>query len=465
MRAKSDKVRRRTELSDADPSTSAPKHDAFAALRQRNFQLYALSRIFATLGNQMLQAILAWQIYDITGSPLSLGFLGLARFFPALALSMFGGTVADTYDRRKIMLISMMAPLSCALTLAIATSGGWVTQTLIYGLVVVIGLGSAFEAPARTALLPALVKPETFGNAVTVANVFQKLGSVSGPTLAGVIIATLGITTAYGTYCGAILFSAVPLLVLRYRPVDTNRRRVSLTAMKEGVGFVKKNQVLLGAMSLDMFAVIFGGAQALLPVYAKDILHGGATAFGLLTASLQIGAFLMSFVLVAMPPVRRTGRALIYTVVVFGLGTMAFGLSRDLYVSLLLYGLIGAADQISVVMRQTTIQLATPDELRGRVSSVQQVFVQASSQIGAIESGFVAAIATATFAVVSGGAGAIAVAILIGWRMPLLFHHEVNAQHAAITVTSSNAAAAHAPGDTPPKDGLSEQSASAAGGS
>ena len=231
-----------------------------------------------------------------------------------------------------------------------------------------------------------------------------------------------------------MVISVLPLLILNYKRSEMKRQPLSIKAMKEGIVFVKGKQVLLGAMSLDMFAVIFGGAQALLPVYATEILDGGATTFGLLTASIQVGAFAMSFILVALPPVRRTGRALVYTVMIFGLATIAFGLSRDLYVSLVLYGLIGAADQISVVMRQTTIQMATPDELRGRVSSVHQVFVQASSQIGAIESGFVAALTTATFAVVSGGAGAIVIAALIGWRMPLLFRHEVNAQHASITV-------------------------------
>jgi MFS family permease len=396
----------------------------------------------------MLQAILAWQIYEITGSPLSLGFLGLARFFPALALSMVGGMVADTYDRRKIMLISQMAPLACALVLAMATSEGWVSAFLIYGLVVIIGLASAFEAPARTAFLPAIVRPETFANAVTVNNIFQKLGSVSGPALAGLIIATLSITAAYGTYCAAMIISVAPLLILRYQAAAGRPQRMSIQAMKEGIIFVKKNQVLWGAMSLDMFAVIFGGAQALLPIYATDILKGGATAFGLLTASLQAGAFLMSFLLVALPPVRRTGRALVYTVIVFGLATVAFGLSRDLYISLLLYGLIGAADQVSVVMRQTTIQLATPDELRGRVSSVHQVFVQASTQIGAIESGFVAAVTTATFAVVSGGLGAVVVAVLIGWRLPLLYRHEVNPQHRTITTPASAPVGAGPPPDT-----------------
>jgi MFS family permease len=412
-------------LTEPDLEPETKRHDPLAALRQRNFQLYSGSRIFSTLAQQMLQAVLAWQIYDITHSPLSIGFLGLARFFPALGMSVVGGTVADTYDRRKVMLLAQTVPLACAVVLGLSTSGGWVTEALIYGLVVLIGLASAFEAPARTAFLPAIVTPETFANAVTVNNIFQKIGSVSGPTLAGALIAGVGITSVYVAFVACISVSVVPLLILRYERAPSSGNRLNPKAIKEGVAFVTKNQVLLGAMSLDMFAVIFGGAAALLPIYATDILKGGPTAFGLLTSSLQVGAFLMSFVLVAIPPVRRTGRALVYTVIAFGLFTVIFGLSRNLYLSLFFYGLIGAADQISVVMRQTTIQMATPDELRGRVSSVHQVFVQASSQIGGMESAFVAALTTATFAVVSGGAAAAAVAIAIGWRMPLLYQHEI----------------------------------------
>jgi len=403
------------------------KHDPFAALRQRNFLLYSGSRIFSTLGQSLLQAVMAWQIYELTGSALSLGLLGLARFFPALSASLVGGAVADTYDRRKVMLGAQVVPLACGVVLAVATAGGWVSPGLIYGLVVLFGLASAFEAPARTAFLPSIVSPETFANAVTVNNIFQKLGQVSGPTLAGLLIAGIGITVAYSTYVGAILIAAVPIFLLRYEQAAAGRQKVSLKAMKEGIAFVRERQVLLGAMSLDMFAVIFGGAQALLPIYATDILNAGPKGFGLLSSSMQVGAFAMSFVLVFRPPVRRTGRALVFTVIAYGLLTIAFGLSRDLIASLVLYGLIGAADQVSVVMRQTTIQMATPNELRGRVSSVHQVFVQASGQIGAMESGFVAALSSATFSVVSGGAGAALVACVIGWRMPRLYRYEVSA--------------------------------------
>ncbi|HLF78105.1 MAG TPA: MFS transporter [Dehalococcoidia bacterium] len=442
-----------------EPDLETPeKHDPLAALRQRNFQLYSGSRIFSTLAQQMLQAVLAWQIYDITHSPLSIGFLGLARFFPALSMSMIGGTAADTYDRRKIMLLAQTVPLACAVILGIATSGDWVSEGLIYGLVVLIGLASAFEAPARTAFLPAIVTPATFANAVTVNNIFQKLGSVSGPTVAGALIAGVGITSVYVAFVSCMFISVVPLVILKYQRAPSSGQRLSSKAIKEGVAFVIKNQVLLGAMSLDMFAVIFGGAAALLPIYATDILNGGPTAFGLLTSSLQVGAFLMSFVLVAIPPVRRTGRALVYTVIAFGLFTIVFGLSRNLYLSLFFYGLIGAADQISVVMRQTTIQMATPDELRGRVSSVHQVFVQASSQIGGMESAFVAALATATFSVVTGGLAAVAIAAAIGWRMPLLYRHEVSA-------FGGSRAPASPPANGDTREQRREEPATASGGS
>ena len=427
----------------AEPPDSQPeRHDPLAALRQPNFLLYAVSRVFAGTGQSLLQAVMAWQVYDLSHSSLNLGLLGLARFFPALGASMIGGLVADTLDRRKVMIGSGCVPLVCAIVLAVATFGHWATVDLIFGLVVLIGLGSAFEAPARTALLPGIVRQDTFANAVTVNNIFQKLGSTSGPALAGLVLAVAGTGFAYLTFVGSIAGAFVPLMLLHYERVSSTRQKFSLQAIKEGIQFVRDRQVLLGAMTLDMFAVIFGGAAALLPVYASDILHAGPAGYGILTASMQAGAFLMSFVLVWRPPVQRTGRALILTVVCYGLATVAFGLSREFILSVFFYALIGAVDQISVVMRQTTIQMATPDELRGRVSSVNQVFVQASSQIGAIESGFVAAVTTATFSVVSGGIVAVAVAGIIRLRMPQLWDYVVNRRPVAMERLREEAAVA-----------------------
>jgi hypothetical protein len=410
-------------LNQPPPEPPQPKHDPFEALRQPRFVLYTTSRMSSSLGNAMLQAILAWHVYALTESALSLGFLGLARFLPALGISMVGGAVADTYNRRNIILIAQIVPLSCGATLAVATLNGWVSPELIYGLVLLVGFASSFENPARLALLPAIVKRETFANAVTISSTLQQFGMVTGGLVGGVLVAwDPGVS--YIAYCCAIGSAFTAMSLLRYRqPEDVEKRGVNVAAIKEGLHYVWSHKVILGAMSLDMFAVIFGGAKGLLPVYAADILDVGGLGYGLLIASLDIGAFLMSIVLVLRPPIYRTGRALLYSVAMFGILTIFFGFSRSIYLSVPIYMLIGAADQISVVMRNVIIQLTTPDALRGRVSSVSQVFIQASNQLGAMESGFVAAATTATFAVVSGGVGAVAVTSVIGWRIRELFNH------------------------------------------
>jgi MFS family permease len=413
------------------------KHDPFVALRQTGFQLYTLSRVTATLAQAMLQAVMAWQVYDITESELSLGLLGFVRFFPSLGMSLVGGAVADAYDRRIVMVIAKTVPIGCAVVLGMASIGGWIGLELILGTAVLLALAGSFENPARVALLPAVVRPESFENAVTVSNTFQKLAMVTGPTVGGIVLEVSGEATGYFAFCALTLVSIPPLLMLRYVNAPRERQPLSLASIKEGVNFVLKREVLLGVMALDMFAVIFGGAQALLPVYASDILHVGPAGYGVLSSAMQIGAFATALALVVRPPVTRTGRALVYTVIAYGLLTVLFGISREYMLSILLYALIGAADQVSVVMRQTTVQMATPDELRGRVSSVNQVFVGASNQIGGMRAGFVAAVTSAEFAVVSGGFGAALVAVLIAWKLRQLYDYEVpRAPRAELTVAA-----------------------------
>jgi hypothetical protein len=267
-----------------------------------------------------------------------------------------------------------------------------------------------------------------------VSSTLQSLGMVSG-LLVGGILADLDPAAAYVAYSVSLACAFVTMAALRYVQTDDGTRRsVSIAAVKEGLSFVWNRQVLLGAMSLDMFAVVFGGAaKGLLPIYAKDILEVGGFGYGLLFASMQIGALIMSVALVLRPPIYRTGRALVYSVVVFGALTMAFGLSRDIYLSIGLYMAIGAADQISVVMRNVIIQLATPDVLRGRVSSVNQVFIQASNQLGAMEAGFAAALTSATVAVVSGGAIAVGVAAIVAWKLRDLFDYVTPAHGHAVS--------------------------------
>ena len=405
--------------------SEARRHDPLEAFRIPSFTFFAGSRGFWGIAYTLLQATLAWQVYEISGSELQLGVLGLVRFLPAIPSSLLAGAVADTYDRRLVAVAAEAATIACALVLGFATMGGWVSLPFIYGMVVAIGAASAFESPATSALLPTIVPREIFPTAVTVTTAIRQLGFVTGPALAGFLIDGFGVAAAYLAYAAAVSAASILVLSVRVRRFERSGRAVSLQGIVEGLRFVRRQQVVLGAMTLDMFAVIFGGAVALLPVYATDILGVGARGYGLLAASFDVGALLTSLVLVLLPPVRNAGRVLLLSVAVFGLATIVFGLSRNFLLSLFAYLLVGAADQVSVVMRQTAIQLVTPDELRGRVSSVNMIFIGASNQLGAAESGFVAAATNATFAVVSGGAACLAVVGAVAAGMPELRRYRV----------------------------------------
>lgn len=438
------------------------RHDPFAALRQRSFVFFTSSRLCAGTAITLQQAAIAWQVYEISGSALQLGMLGLVRFLPALAATLVGGAVADSYDRRRILMLVPLVPLLCSAGLLAATSSGAASLLLIYGIVLIIGLASAFENPARQALLPQIVPRETFANAVTVSSTFQQLAFVLGPALGGLAIAKLGVEGAYAFHIALVAAGIVALVPVQPRREGGERRAVSLAAVKEGVQFVWRRQALLGAMSLDMFAVIFASASAMLPIYAKDILRVGPQGYGLLTASLPVGAFLMSIIMVMLPPVQNTGRVLLLAVAAFGLATVLFGLSRSFPLSLAAYALVGAADQVSVIMRQTTIQLSTPDSLRGRVSAVSALFISASGQIGSVESGLVAAVTNATFAVVSGGIGCLGVVGIVAWTMPELRRYRITHSGAVVpwqaTALAPTAGSRRGRSPTRPEQPLPQQS-------
>jgi hypothetical protein len=271
---------------------------------------------------------------------------------------------------------------------------------------------------------------------------------MTGPAVGGGIIAAAGIDVAYAVFVVLSVGAYISMLLLKYEQTDRGgKRAMSVAAIRDGIRYVRTHQVVIGSMSLDMVAVIFGGAQALLPVYAEDILHVGSLGYGILYASLDAGAFLMSIVMVLRPPIVRAGRALILAVAVYGLFTLLFGVSREFALSVGCYALIGAADEISVIMRNLTIQLATPDELRGRVGAVNSVFIGASNQMGAMESGFLAALTSATTAVVTGGLIAMVVPVLVAWRWRELWDYEI---------TSGSVGAGHgAPAEPVKKETLS----------
>lgn len=374
----------------------------------------------------MFRAAIAWHVFALSHSAFHLGLIGLVQFIPALTLTLVGGAVADTHERRTVIMLAQIVPLLTSAVLFALTRSGVVTLPIIYGLILLVATAAAFDSPSRAALLPTLVSREFFPRAVTIASTAQALAFVTGPAVGGLIIAEAGVAAVYATYGGLILGSLSMLACIHRRSHDGGQRAVSWPAIREGLAFVRRQPVILGCMTLDMFAVIFGGANALLPIYANDILHVGARGYGLLTSSLDLGALCTSLLLITLPPLRRAGRTLLIAVAAYGVATILFGLSRWFPLSVLAYIAVGVADQVSVVMRSTAIQLSTPDELRGRVSSVNFIFIGASNQLGAVESGFVAALTNAPFAVVSGGIGCLIVLAVVAVTLPQLRHYRID---------------------------------------
>jgi len=401
------------------------RNGTLLALREPGVARFVTSRFFSGAGQTLLRATFAWQVFELTGSAFHLGLVGLVQFVPTFFLSLVAGAVADSFERRRIVMLAQGAALLGSTTLGLLTYRGEVTLPLLYAVVFATSSAIAFEAPARQALLPTLVPRALFPSAVTVNSTVQQLGWVTGPVAMGFVIDASGVASAYAAHVVLLLVSLANLARLPATQGEAPRRNVSLHAIREGIAFVRSRQAVLGAMALDMFAVIFGGATALLPIYAEKILHVGPRGYGVLSASLEVGALLSSLALVALPPITRAGRALLIAVGVYGVATIVFGLSHSFPLSVLAYMIVGVADQVSVVMRSTIIQLSTPDELRGRVSSVSFIFIGASNQLGAVESGFVAALTSATFSVVSGGVGCLAVLAVVAAKLPELRRYRV----------------------------------------
>lgn len=374
----------------------------------------------------LLRSTVYWHVYQLTRSEAALGTIGLVQFLPALAFTLVGGMVADAYDRRRVMRLAQIPYLASAAFLFLATREGTLSVPWIYAVVFSNALAFAFDSPARQALLPSLVTPEAFPRAVVFASTGMALALASGPALGGVLIGFAGVESAYAAYAVLVALNLLGLSFVRPVREPAERRAPSWQAVREGLAFLRRSPVVLACMALDMFAVILGGATALLPVFATEILDVGAKRYGLLTSSLEIGALGTSLLLLARRPIERAGPALLASVAVYGLATIGFGLSRTYWLSVALYMLVGAADQVSVVMRQTAIQMNTPDALRGRVSAVNMIFINASNQLGAAESGYLAALTSAPFAVVAGGIGCLIVVALTARFVPALRSYRIH---------------------------------------
>jgi len=382
-----------------------------ALLAERPFIRFWLARLAAVLAQQMLMVAVAWQMYDLTGSAWDLGLVGLFQFVPALVLTLPAGHLVDKLRRGRIFALCMLAQGGVAVLLVLATEGAFISRELILGLSILLGAARAFQMPAQQALLPMLVPTHLLERAVTLGSTGMQAGVICGPALGGLIYAA-GAAWVYGV-AGGLLLLAFGLMLSVHDPFQPSTEQTTLASVLAGVQFVWQNKLLLGATSLDLFAVLLGGATALLPIYARDILHVGPAGLGLLRGAPAAGALLMSLLMLRWPIQRKVGPWLLGSVAVFGLATVVFGLSEHFGLSLLALAITGAFDNISVVMRMTLVQLETPNEIRGRVSAVNSIFIGASNQLGEFESGATAALFGAVGSVVLGGVGTLAVAA--GW--------------------------------------------------
>jgi MFS family permease len=411
-------------LPSTPPLPGAPASDhPYAVLRNRNFLLYLIGRFIASIGQQMLTVAVGWELYERTHSALNLGLVGLTNMVPMFLFTLPAGHLADNLNRQRII-VSMTA------VIAVASAGLTVVSALhaptawMYVCLFVAATARTFMWPASSAFLPQLVSRRLFPRAVTWSTGSFQLSSVAGPAAGGALIALTGhAAPVYGLNALAAVVCLVLVGLVHYHRAAAPREPMTLASLAMGFKFVFATRIILGIITLDMFAVLLGGATALLPVYAKDILHVGPRGLGLLQAALPIGSLFWALVLAHGAPMEKAGRALLWAVVVFGLATIGFGLSRWFALSFVMLVICGAADSVSMVIRHTIVQLLTPDDKRGRVSAVNSLFIGTSNELGGFESGLVAHWLGPVLAVVTGGAGTILVVIAVALIWPEIRRH------------------------------------------
>ncbi len=397
------------------------QHDPYGALRLSDFRLLLIGRLIAQLGEMMVSVAVGWEIYERTGRAFLLGMIGLVQIIPVLLFSLPAGYIVDRYNRKQIALISQIVLMACSAALAILS----LTQAplvLTFVVLFVIGVARAFNNPAEGALTPMVVPESLFHSAVTWSTSVWQVSAIVGPAVSGFVIALTGGAPAvyiFNVFAGSALVIALLLIHPRkqtYAPPE----ETPMQSLKAGMHFLRDNRLILSSITLDMFAVLFGGATYLLPVFAKDILQVDATGYGLLRAAPSVGALCMALVLANRSGFRNAGRTLLIAVAGFGIVTIIFGLSTNFWLSLAMMALSGALDNISVIVRHTLTLVFTPDEMRGRVGAVNSMFIGASNELGGFESGVAAALLGPVGAVVFGGFGTLAVTGLVAYFAPEL---------------------------------------------
>ena len=389
-----------------------------ATLKQGSLLFFLMSRGLSRFSSQIGAVAIGWQIYDLTGSAFDLGMVGLVQFLPTAFLVFVAGHAADRYERKLVLQACQLVEALTALFLAWGAYAGWLTVTDIFLATIVLGTASAFESPATAALLPLIVPQGSLQRATALSSGAAQIATITGPALGGIAYAVspgLPYATMAVFWLLGMLFAGlirVAQAQIQIQAATPERDQAASSDLFAGVRFIRSNSAILGTISLDLFAVLFGGVTALLPIYARDILHTGPLGLGILRAAPAVGALLMTMVLARHSINRHVGLRMFQAVIVFGVATVVFALSYWMWLSLLALAVLGAADTVSVVIRFSLVQLATPDEMRGRVGAVNFLFIKASNQLGQFESGVTAALFGTMPAAVLGGVATVAVALI-----------------------------------------------------
>src|SRR6478752_4976197 len=384
---------------------------AGALLKHKSFLLFLLSRSFSRFATQIGAVAIGWQVYDLTGSAFDLGMIGLVQFLPTALLLFVAGHTADRYERKRVVQICEVVEGMTALFLAWGAFAGWLTVTQIFIATFILGIVGAFESPALAALLPLIAPQGSLQRATAISSGAAQIATITGPALGGLAYA-FAPSASYGIMAAFALFAAASMGLIRLTETPAARDNATPDDVFAGVRFVRNNPAILGTIALDLFAVLFGGVVALLPIYARDILEAGPLGLGILRAAPAVGALFMTMYLARHTINRHVGRRMFQAVIVFGVATVVFALSSWMWLSVVSLAILGAADTISVVIRFSLVQLSTPDEMRGRVGAVNFLFINASNQLGQFESGLTAALFGAMPAAVLGGVCTVAVALL-----------------------------------------------------
>ena len=398
---------------------SFKKKSDHVAFQHKDYRFFWMARVLGVLAIEMQITALSWQVYQLTGKALDLGLVGLAQFMPFLMLFLISGSVADRYQRKKIMSICVAIQMLCALAFFIMTVTGNANFLAIFTILIFLGIARAFQSPAQSAIVPLLVPKEHFANAIAWTSSGFQMARIAGPGIAGIIIIA-GEQWVYGTAIILFVFSTIFTLMVRTNTQIISHVPVTIDNILAGLKFALKRQIIIGSIGLDLFAVLLGGATALLPIFATDILNVGPAGFGALRATHMIGALIGALTLTQYPISRHAGKKLLSTVAIFGLGIIVFGISTSFWLSLSALFILGAADSVSVFIRNNLVQIITPDNMRGRVSAVSAVFIGASNELGELESGVTAHFWGVVPAVIIGGIGTVFISGLFAMIFPQL---------------------------------------------